>query len=116
MTYTICFRKLKSNIITDKLLMNSDNGKQLDLKGFKKAILDLRREITNRQMITQDLLFVPADKEGLTGTAAHTAHMTGSKDGKDVDVRLANVETVELIKGRRQVVMESFVLLIEDKK
>jgi len=67
-------------------------------------------------MVTQDLLFVPADKEGLTGTAAHTAHMTGLRDGKEVDAKLANVETVEFINGRRQVVMESFVLLVEERK
>lgn len=92
---------------------NSDNGKPLNLKGFEDTVAQLRKGITNRQLVTQDVLFAPADKQGLAGTAAHTAQVSGIEDGNEVDIKVVSVVRIDFVEGRRRVEVESFVVVVE---
>jgi hypothetical protein len=56
---------------------------------------------------------VNADKEGKTGTVAHTSVVSGVQDGKDVIVNIVSVLNIGLENGKRKVERENLALSVE---
>jgi hypothetical protein len=63
--------------------------------------------------VSQSFVVVNADKEGKTGTVAHTGVVSGVQDGKNVIVNIVAVLNIGLEKGRRMVERENVALSVE---
>lgn len=94
----------------------SENGKPLNFRTFFDFIVSLRRDISNRQLVSQSFVVAPADEEGKTGQVAHTTHFSGVQDGKDVEGTIVSVLNIGTDKGQRIIKTESFVFDTRVKK
>lgn len=93
----------------------SGNGTTYDHKGFRDFMLDFRKIVTDRKLVSQTFIAVPSDSEGKEGTVARVAHTTGTQDGKLVNFRSAAVATFVFDEkvGRRMIIRETFAVQTE---
>lgn len=90
--------------------MSRENGNPLNFKEFQTFLFTTRRAISNRILLSQSALVSTSDLLGLTGQVAHTSHISGFQDGKNIHITVVAVVKVRLEKGERKIEMESFVL------
>lgn len=93
----------------------SGNGINYDHKGFLDFMLDFRKHVTDRKLVSQTFIAVPSDSEGKEGTVARVAHTTGIQDGEFVNFRSAAVATFVFDEGvgRRMIIRETFAVQTE---
>jgi hypothetical protein len=92
----------------------SADGTKFNFATFKTFVEQLRRELSDRQLVSQSFLVSPApgDKEGLSGSVAHTVKASAVKQGKRIEINIVSVLNVvfdEKLEERR-IKAESFVL------
>ena len=99
-------------MLTRTLSLISENGHLQDFNTFREFVVQTRKELSNRQLISQSFVVNPADPEGRSGTVAHIVNISAVRDGKEVTGTLVAVLNIKFEGGRRLVEMESFVLEI----
>lgn len=74
-----------------------------------------RKNVTDRNLISQSITAIPSDPDGKNGTVARVAHMTGIQNGKVTNFRSVAIATMVFDEkaGRRLVVRETFAVEIE---
>lgn len=93
----------------------SGNGTPYDHKGFSDFMLEFRKNVTDRRLVSQTFIVAPSDSEGKEGTVARVAHTTGIQDGNFVNFRSAAVATFIFDRelGRRMMIRETFAVETE---
>jgi hypothetical protein len=97
---------------------SSDDGKALNFAQFRTLLVQLRSEISDRQLLSQSAVVAPADAEGRAGQVAHTSYWTGVQTGKSVTGTIVSVLKVDWApgsgkeQGTRTVKTESFVISV----
>jgi hypothetical protein len=78
-------------------------------------IVENRRNIADRRLLSESFLTQAADAEGVTGTVAHIFEFRGVQTKEEVLGKAVAVVSVGLdARGERKLVMEKFVLVIEE--
>lgn len=75
-------------------------------------MLQFRKDVTNRKLISQSLHAIPSDPEGKDGTVTRVAHMTGVQGGQLMNFHSVAIATLVFDEkvGRRLVVRETFAV------
>jgi hypothetical protein len=94
-----------------------DNGVKYTFKALHDLIFATRSRLTNRQLLSQTIVVAPTpgDGEGRTGTVSESHQFSALQDGKEVIVTIVGVLQIgwDEVKMRRQLTMESFLLVVE---
>ncbi|KAB5576329.1 hypothetical protein GE09DRAFT_1216036 [Coniochaeta sp. 2T2.1] len=93
-------------------ITETGNGETFDRDSFKDFVVELRRTVSDRQLVSQSFLVVPDDARGITGDVAHTLEMSGVQKGKEVVIKVVAVLRIiyDHKRNKRVIDMESFVL------
>ena len=75
-------------------------------------MISLRKNVSDRQLVSQPFLVVPDDDKGVTGDVAHTLEISGIQNEKEVVIKVVAVLRIGFDRGRnrRVIDMENFVL------
>ena len=94
------------------------NGQSFTFETFFTFVANFRKEITNRQLVSQSFVVQPEDAAGTTGVVAHTSHITGVEDGKPVTGTVVSVLKIGFLakQNRRVVLTENFVIVTQFDK
>ena len=76
-------------------------------------MIQKRKELSNRQLLSQSFVVSPADGEGETGEVAHTSRFSAISQGKEVKGTIVAILKIGLEKGVRKVETENFVLALD---
>lgn len=99
--------------LTNQWETHRDNGTALNFKTFFQFLINLRQSLTNRFLVSQSFVVSSTDG-GITGTVAHTSHLTGVEEGKEVKGTIVALLQIGIEHGQRVVEEETFVLETKD--
>lgn len=95
---------------------DSGNSTSYNHGEFRAFMLNFRQSVTDRKLVSQSFIATPSDSEGMAGTVARVAHMTGVQNGKLTNYHSVAIATVVFDEeaGRRKVIRETFAVETRD--
>jgi hypothetical protein len=102
------------------LIYTSDNGKPLTIQELHSFLINTRKVLFNRRLLSQSFVVNIGDSLGQTGQVAHSAKISAVQDGVEATASIVSVAEIIFVKnpnevggGHREILMKSFVFAVD---